>query len=294
MTKTFIFFSDSAPKYDYFPEMEDPDLTAGISLEADCAYLRALLEYYSKWGTQEDWKRIEELAALIYSADGQFLHDRVIDPLQSPDLLVGLEDNQAFLDANPEIIEAYPALMLSALDLQAFRMLAEADEKYRPMYEDALALVKGGLLTEDLPLFSLAFSEQSGGYVFYVGKETEVQLIPSLKTMLHLAEVGELPKESLAWIKEQIFNSGYLYERYDIISGNSTSEIEDTEAYGLVLQIAVASGDTDLYLRTLSRLERSLATMDSSAAKYLIFRGTGNKRNMVTAKDNLQTLLGMQ
>lgn len=285
--------SDSAPKYDYFPAMEDPDMTAGVSLEANCAYLRALLEYYSRWGTQENWTRIEELSALIYS-DGLFLYDRAFDPLQPIAILAGLEDSQAFLDANPEISEAYPTLMLSALDLQAFRMLAEADGKYQPMYEDALALVEGGLLTEDLPLFSLAFSEQSGGYVFYIGKEAEVQLVPSLKAMLHLAEVGKMPKESLAWIKEQIFNSGYLYERYDIINGNPTSEIEATEAYGLVLQIAVAADDTDLYLRTLSRLERSLATLDSSAAKYLIFRSADNKRIMVTAKDNLQTLLGMQ
>jgi len=285
--------SDSAPKNAYVPELEDPLLTAGVSLEANCAYLRALLEYYSKWGTPEDWSRIEELAALIYS-DGQFLYDRVFDPLQPIAILAGLEDSQAFLDANPEIIEAYPTLMLAALDLQAFRMLAEADEKYQPMYEDALVLVEGGLLTEEVPLFSLAFSEESGGYVFYIGEEAEVQLVPSLKTMLHLAEVGELPKESLAWIKEQIFNSGYLYERYDIISGKPTSEIEATEAYGLVLQIAAVSGDTDLYLRTLSRLERSLATLDSSAAKYLIFRGVEKKRNMITAKDNLQTMLGMQ
>jgi hypothetical protein len=285
--------SDSAPKNDYFPEMEDPDLTAGVSLEANCAYLRALLEYYSKWGTQEDWTRIEELASLIYT-DGQFLHDRVFDPLQSTDILVGMEDSEAFLDANPEISEAYPALMLSALDLEAFRMLAEADEKYRSMYDDALALVEGGMLTEDLPLFSLAYSEESGGYVFFIGKEAEIQLVPSLKTMLHLAEVGKLPKESLTWVKEQIFNSGFLYERYDIISGNPTSEIEETEAYGLVLQIAAAAGDTDLYVRTLSRLERSLATLDSSAVKYLIFRSVGSKRNMITAKDNLQTMLGMK
>jgi hypothetical protein len=285
--------SDSAPKNEYHLEMEDPDMTSGVSLEANCAYLRALLEYYSKWGMLEDWERIEELAALIYS-DGQFLKDRMFDPLQDTDILVGLEDSQAYLEANPEINEAFPTLMLSALDLQAFRMLAEADEKYRPMYEEALALVEGGLLTDDLPIFSLAYSGEYGGYVYYIGKEAEVQLIPSLKTMLHLAEVGELPKESLAWVKEQIFNSGYLYERYDIISGNPTSEIEATEAYGLVLQIAVAVGDTDLYLRTLTRLERSLATLDTSVAKYLIFRNAESKRNTVTAKDNLQTMLGMR
>lgn len=285
--------SDSAPRYNFAPEMEDPDLTAGVSLEANCAYLRSLLEYYSKWGTAKDRTRIEELAALIYS-DGQFLYDRVFDPLQSTDILVGLEDSQAYLDANPEISEAYPTLTLSALDLEAFRVLAESDEVYRPMYDDALALVEGGLLTGDLPLFALAFSEEYGGYVFYIGEEAEVQLVPALKTMLHLAEVGKLPKESLAWVKEQIFNSGYLYESYDIISGNPTSEIEATEAYGLVLQIAVTAGDTDLYLRTLSQLERSLATAESSQAQYMIFRNAENKRYQVTAGDNLQTLLGMK
>lgn len=286
--------SGKAPKNAYVTELENPDLTTGVSLEADCAYLRALLEYYARWGTADDWSRIEELATLIYPQGGQFLYDRVVDPVQSANFLVGLEDSEAFLDANPEISEAYPALMLSALDLEAFRMLADADPKYQPMYEDALALVKGGLLTENVPLYSLAYSKDAGGYVYYAGKETEVQLVPSLKTMLHLAEVGELPKESLAWVKEQIFNSGYLFERYDIISGNPKSDAEATEAYGLVLQISAAAGDADLYLRTLSRLERSLATMDTSAAKYLIFRSAGSSRNMITAEDNLQTLLGLQ
>lgn len=285
--------SDSAPRNDFLPGMEDPDLTAGVSLEANCAYLRALLEYYAKWGTAEDWTRIEELAALIYD-DGRFLHDRVFDPLQSTDILVGLEDIKAYLDANPEISEAYPTLMLSALDPEAFRMLAEADEKYRPIYDDALALIEGGLLSDSLPLFALAFSEEYGGYIFYTGEETEVQLVPSLKTMLHLAEVRKLPKQSLAWVKEQIFNSGYLFKSYDIISGNPTSEIEATEAYGLVLQIAATEGDTDLYLRTLSRLERSLATATSSQAQYMIFRNAEDKRYQVTAEDNLQTLLGMK
>lgn len=285
--------SDSAPKNEYRLEMENPDMTGGVSLEANCAYLRALLEYYSKWGTLKDWERIEELAALIYS-DGHFLHDRVFDPLQPTDILVGLDDSQAYLDANPEISEAYPTLMISALDVQAFRMLAEADEKYRPMYDDALALIEGGLLSDNLPLFALASSEAYGGYIFYTGKEAEVQLVPSLKIMLHLAEVGKLPKESLAWVKEQLFNSGYLYVSYDIISGNPTSEIEATEAYGLVLQIAATAGDTDLYLRTLSRLERSLATAKSSPAQYMIFRNAENKRYQVTAEDNLQTLIGMK
>lgn len=275
-------------------ELEILHTPSGVSFEATSMYLRALLEYYSRWGTQKDWDRIENLAEMIASEDGLFLYDQILNPSRISDPIVGLTEYEAyFADEMTASENTYRAVMLSSFDLEGFRMLADADEIYLPMYEAAMELVSGGYISDAMPLYSLAYSGDAGGYVNFVGEDPKVELIPSLKTMLNLSYVGALPVESVLWIKEQVYNTGYFYTSYDIVSGVASSDKEAWEAYGLVLQIAAVIGDTDLYVQTADRLQRNLATLDTSPAKFMVFRRVNSDRNMVAAQDNYQTLLGM-
>jgi hypothetical protein len=275
-------------------ELEILVAPSGFSFEATSMYLRALLEYYSRWGTQIDWDRIERLADLIASEDGLFPYDRILNPSRISDPMVGLTEYEEYFEDELSASEnSYRAVMLSSFDLEGFRMLADADETYLPMYEAAIELVSGGYISDTMPLYSLAYSDDAGGYVNFVGEDPKVELIPSLKTMLNLAYVDALPLESVLWIKKQVYNTGYFYTSYDIISGMASSDKEAWEAYGLVLQIAAITGDTDLYVQTADRLRRNLATLDSSPAKFMVFRRVNSDRNMVVAQDNFQTLLGM-
>ena len=282
-----------APTEAYAPELEPADRVTGTSLEAECAYLRALLEYTGRWGGVPEWERIQTLANVIYSPQSGFYNDHVVVPDTRSDWIVGLTDYEEFKKEMAVEPETFRAMKLCALDLRALEILANADASYEPMFEDALRIVREGQISEDVPLFALAYSEEGGDYVYSTGAEARVDAVSSLRTMLHLSEVGALPTASLSWIREQIFNLGYIYTQYDIINGIAASDVEATEAYGLILGIAVAEGDYDLYVRTLARVSRSLATLDTSPARNMIFRKASERRNMTTAADNLSLLLAM-
>jgi|LSQX01.1.fsa_nt_gb hypothetical protein len=283
--------SGKSPVEAYVPELEQADRIEGSSLEASLSYMRALLEYTGRWGGTEEWERIRSIASSIYTPETGFLQDHVILASQTENLMVGLVDYEEYFDGIIEPPMVFRALKLSALDLRALQILATTDATYAPMYEEALGIVRGGYISAGVPLYALAYSPTDGDYFFFTGEEARISAVPSLQTMLSLAEVGELPRESLSWIREQIYNVGFIYTEYDIISGATASETEATEAYGLILRIALVEGDTDLYSRTLTRLSRSMATLDTSPARYMIFRKWGERRNMVFAADNLSVLM---
>lgn len=285
-------FSGKGPIFSFAPELEPENRITGTSLEAGSAYLRALLEYASRWGGSEGDQRIRELSAALYSEDTGFIDDYAVVTIQKTDWLVGLTDYDQYTGSG-EAGKTYRVFKLSAPDLRAFQILSATDASYAPMYDRALQIVRGGLISGNVPLYALAYSEEESEYIYFTGEEARVDAVSSLKTMLSLSEVGALPRESLSWIREQIFNIGYIYTKYDIITGVAASDVEATEAYGLILRIAVSEGDTDLYARTLTRLTRSLATLDTSPARYMIFRKTGERRNMTFAADNLSVVMAM-
>ena len=282
-----------APTAAYAPELEPADRVTGTSIEADFSYLRALLEYTGRWGGTEEWERIGALAGAIYQPESGFINDHVVVPSPTSEWMVGLVDYAEYLEEMALEPETYRAMKLCAIDLRALQILASADESYAPMFERALQIVREGQISGEVPLFALAYSEGEGDYIYFTGQEARADTVSSLRTMLHLSEVSALPRESLSWIREQIFNIGYLYSEYDIITGTAASDVEATEAYGLILQIAVTEGDFDLYARTLTRLSRSLATLETSPARYMIFREEGERRRVTTAADNLTALLAM-
>lgn len=285
--------SEEAPVAVYAPGMEPEDRVTGTSLEAGCAYLRALLEYTGRWGGIDEWERIRALAGSIYQPESGFINDYIVVPDPKSEWMVGLVDYEEYMIEMEIEPETYRAMKLCAIDLRALEILATADATYAPMSERARQIVLEGKISSEVPLFALAYSEEEGDYIFFSGQEARADTVSSLRTMLHLSEVGALPRESLSWIREQIFNTGYIYTEYDIVAGTAASDIEATEGYGLILQIAAAEGDYDLYARTLTRLSRSLATLDTSPARYLIFRKAGERRNLTTAADNLSALLAM-
>lgn len=285
--------SGKAPTADIAAEHEPTDRNPGTSLEAECAYLRALLEYHARWGKAEDWERIRNAALSVQSEDGTLLQDYAFVPTDTSEWPVAIINLDVYLEERDEPVEMYRAMKLCAPDLRAFLLLAQTDAQYEPLYNDALEILRGGYISDRLPLFALAYSTDNEDYIYTAGGDAKVDAISSIKTMLRLSEVGALPVQSLAWIREQIYNSGFIYTEYDIITGAAASPTEATEAYGLILLIAISEGDENLYARTLDRLRRSMATLETSPARYMIFRKVGDYRNMTTATDNLTVLLAM-
>ena len=271
------------------------ELPAGTySFEDTVAYLRALLEYYAKWGSESDWTRINAIAGLLASDGNLFPEDLTLIGTTPAPVITGEKSDVLSLPED-QIASAgsYSGILLSGIDLEVFRMLAVIDTKYQPLYDKAVEIVSGGYVSQDLPLFAYAYTQSTGGYTYTTGKATEVDLVSSLRVILHLAEEGQAPAASLAWIKEQLYNQGVLYKTYDVISGEAISEEECTESYGIVLQIARAADDPNMFDAALSCAENHLATKSNSTAVHSIFRNIDSSRIAVYAKDNLEVLLGV-
>jgi len=283
------------PVFDLHPDYDELPYASGISMEATSGYLRALLEYYSKWGLASDWTRIEELASRIYSADASFTEDLTIE-IATPTPLPTGEGQDIVSSAEGETSQGGPLSMvtLSSLDLEVFRMLSSVDSKYQPMYDKALEIISGGYISSSLPLYAMGYTQSTGGYVYVTGGTNEVDLVSSLKVILHLAEEGQASPSSLLWLKGQLYNEGALYRTYDVISGQAVSEDECEEAYGLVLQIAAASGDANLYSAALNSIEYHLATSTTSKALGAVYRQLDSTRVVVYAVDNLDAYLGLK
>jgi len=275
-------------------EFEELPPETAYSMEATIGYVRALMEYYNKWGLASDWTRIEKFADALYSSDGFFFEDQTItDSLNTPVPTGANQDIVSAAEGQMPTGGSFTTLSLSALDLEVFRMLSEADSKYTPMYTSASDILSGALISSDLPLYAIGYTQSSAGYVYFTGETAQADLILSLKVTLHLVEAGLDASQTLLWIKEQMYNEGMLFTNYDLISGQATTTVEAVEAYGIILQIAVKADDRDLYGVALKRLESHLATSTTSAASGTIFRQMDNSRVVVFAKDNLETLLGV-
>jgi len=282
------------PVFPANPAYEELPALSASSMESTVEYLRALLEYYQKWGQASDWVRIEKLAAILYSEEGTFFEDLTILAAEPSPVPTGPgQDIVSTVEGQVSTGGSFSTLTLASLDLEVFRMLSSADSKYQPLYDKALTILSGAMISDDLPLFAIGYTQGSAGYVYYNGDTIQDDLVSSLKVTLHLAEEGKAPKKTILWIKEQLYNQGLLYRSYDLISGQATTDVESVEAYGIILQIARAVDDPDLYSKSLARLEWHLATNSTSAARSTIFRQLDNSRVVVYAKDNLEALLGV-
>ena len=122
---------------------------------------------------------------------------------------------------------------LAAMDLEAMRRAAILLPEYKEKYEETVRIVKEGKISGDLPLYAWMYT--SGGYMYYTGSQTNVDLVSSLYVMVHLAEIGQFDDEGYAWISQQIYNTGFLYTSYDMMSGDPSSDVESSEGYALVL-----------------------------------------------------------
>jgi len=285
-------FKTPQPVFPANADYEELPAMSAYSMEATIGYLRALLEYYQKWGQSSDWSRIVNLAAILYSADAVFSEDLAITVLATP-TPIGLNPDTTPADGQIPSGGTVTTITLASLDLEVFRILSSTDSKYQPMYDKALAILSGAMISDDLPLYAVGYTQSSAGYAFYNGDKAQVDLALSLKVALHLAEAGVVPQKTLLWIKEQLYNEGILYQDYDLISGQASSNIESVESYGILLQIARVTNDSELYSKVLGCLEGHLATNTASAARSAIFRQMDNSRVAVYAKDNLQALLGV-
>ncbi len=281
-----------------------PDAPA--SMAATTEYLGALLDYYDKWGKADTLDKIRDLTAKVMEA-GEGKSYRVADQLARPTPIPVTEktlvtpDPSDYLgedDVNTKPQEesgngekadlqllSLTGMELSSMNLDALRRGVALVPKYQDRYDEIVSIVKGGKISETLPLYAWIYAD--GGYVYYVGSDANVDLVSSLYVMVHLAEIGQLDQDAYAWVAEQIYNVGFLYESYNIMSGLVGSDVECMEAYPLVLRLAQIQGDDGLFSATVDVMMRHYATLSTSPALYTFYRDVKDSRVAVYARENL-------
>ncbi|MBP5416356.1 MAG: hypothetical protein J6Y58_02415 [Clostridiales bacterium] len=264
-----------------------------VSMKATTRYLRALLDYYDKWGSSKTLDKIKTLAGKIFEYSNQTSYraaDQMAKPTPIPvtekSLVTPVPDEDP--EDNGESKEKLVSLSgteLAAMDLEAMRRASVLLPEYKEKYEETVRIVKEGKISSELPLY--AWMHTSGGYMYYTGSQTNVDVVSSLYVMVHLAEIGQLDAEGYAWISQQIYNTGYLYTSYDLMSGEALSDVEASEGYALVLYLSVIKGDERLFSATYKAMMRNYATLSTSDALYTFFRNIPESRISVYARENL-------
>ena len=177
-------FKTPQPVFPANADYEELPAMSAYSMEATIGYLRALLEYYQKWGQSSDWSRIENLAALLYSSDTAFPEDLTITALATPTPIGYNPDTTPEAQGQALSDGTFTTITLASLDLEVFRILSSTDSKYQPMYDKALAILSGAMISDALPLYAVGYTQSSAGYAYYNGDKAQVDLAFSLKVCL--------------------------------------------------------------------------------------------------------------
>ncbi len=194
----------------------------------------------------------------------------------------------------PRPLDTVAALGLSQADFEAMRQLSLLDGRWKAVYAANLAVVQGGLLGDDLPLYAEAYSTASGGYLPFTGEHAWVDTLESLRVVLHLCEVGQADPRSLAWLRTQVMDTGAVYAAYDLATGSPVSTDECVPAYAIAARIARMTGDAVYYKAAIDRIDWNLATDVNSLADGAVFRKDATGRVLVFAVDNLWAMLALE
>ena len=142
-----------------------------VSMEATTRYLRALLDYYDKWGDSKLLTRIENLAKMIFDAGSKSSYraaDRAAKPTPIPvtEKTLVPEDFEEEPEPEGNTLVSVSGVEICAMDLDAMRRATVLLPEYKEKYEDMIRIVKEGKISSEFPLYAWMYSEEAG-YTYY-------------------------------------------------------------------------------------------------------------------------------
>lgn len=171
-------------------------------------------------------------------------------------------------------------------DLGTMSDLAIRDVRLAKPYENAKKLVMEGKISKKFPLYYSWYNYKTNAY-----ETDDLNTAEAMITLLHLAEAGLLPDDTLAWLKEQMNKEG-IKARYTV-EGNVVDgyNYDSTAVYALVAMIAQTTGDKDLQGQALRKMEK-MRIVNISYAYYGAFGmedGSG-----ITSFDQVMAMLAYE
>ena len=303
--------SDGTYKSFIYADGEGEEL---ISVSASIDWLDALMEYYVVYGSDGDYEEIRSLTAVLFDAGGRLKPEKIDVAKYAETLYVSLKDPSTFSEdgregsleqlygtitgdeesadaVREETREKIEGVLLSNINLRLIRDLETNGLIASGAYDKSLKAVKDGFAGSGYSFYAYSTSgEMDCGDYIYSGQDIgAIDIAQNIKTMKHLAEVGELDDASFAEFKGMVINSGRIYTEYVIMTGNYSGR-EALSSYTDGLMMAYYMEDKDLYGKLSDTLGKRVATKSTSPALYMIFREE-NDRYVFYARENLGTRL---
>jgi len=168
------------------------------------------------------------------------------------------EDLKKYSIANNNFVDFYEGesksyanrLTLCYADFQAMKILKTKYTEFQEPSENAIKIVRNGLISEDFPLYYSWYNYDEGKY-----EKDDLNMVEEMVTLLNLARVDLLPEETIAWLKESMDNEG-IKSRYSV-EGKVVEgyQYDSTAVYALVAMIADEIGDMNLRADALKKME---------------------------------------
>ena len=277
-------------------------------------WLDAYLEYYSLYGTADDYEEIKELTAALFDGNGELNPESLTIAKYVDTMYVSTDDHGDGEGEDSSLEQIYGAFVgeefqeevdrddpetevigvkISDIDLKLIYNLEQNGLIAGGSYDNALAIVQGAVCGGGIPYYAYAYQNTGSGinYIYSGTENAAITMTETIKTMKNLAEMNELDAASYNELRNLIMNTGFIYMYYYITTGNYSESIA-YDAYVDAMQIAFLKGDTDLYGTICNRIGMRVATKSTSDALYMVFREVDG-RYVFYASDNLGVRLAV-
>ena len=153
-------------------------------------------------------------------------------------------------------------IALVYLDVTLLRKLAELDERFEKAAEQSQAILTGGYIGDEFPLYYAGYNLDLKVY-----NHADLNTAEALYTVWILARAGLCPKVTHDWLRERV-EYGDLGARYEV-NGKVVSgyDYHSAAVYGLAALIAEELHDEELARLALRRMER-YCTMDAGLPEF--------------------------
>ena len=254
------------------------------------AYIDVYLRYYEKWGTAADLESILERAAELCPPGSVLSEGLLFEQTTARPLPGNVGEAQEY--AEPDVL-SFSGSKLAYMNLDTLRALADLSPGYQADYSAAQEVLAAGRISDEVPLYALAYEKESRGYIYYQGDVPSLAIEDSLLVMLSLAKDGTLGADEVRWLKNQLYGMSGITTKYDVLSGQSANSEEFLRAYGLVLQIARYTGDDALFSLAYGKLMMGISTNQDSDAYGIFYQQTDDLRILLRLRDNLEAVVGV-
>ncbi|MHC1683880.1 MAG: glycosyl hydrolase family 8 [Clostridiaceae bacterium] len=172
------------------------------------------------------------------------------------------------------------------LDIYTLDLLSKIDKKFIGIKNKSNELLKQAYLGEQLPLYRKSYNLTSKSF----SNEEESETLLSMLIALYKSEAGENVYDLTSWLNKKLDKDQAIYAKYNIATGEPTSDVESTAIYAVGAQIARNINNEQLYNRMIGMMNK-FKIKDKNSELYGAFGFEPTKS--VLSFDNLQGILAL-